>query len=128
MSRSTRLKDATLKQLGAVLALSPAFPTDSRALLLDAGIWVSFVRADGQPERWDTGVIYHEISVDLSDGRSLEEHLEHFVRDTAKDDIVADMQVDGYAMSDTALDDFEVTWEIAADLSNHARTARDDHG
>jgi hypothetical protein len=43
---------------------------------VDAGIWLSFVRADGESERWDTGVTYHGISVHLSDGTSLEEQFE----------------------------------------------------
>jgi hypothetical protein len=39
------------------------------------------------------------------------------VRDTARDDLVADMQIDDYEHQRSALDRLTISWEIAVDVA-----------
>jgi hypothetical protein len=123
---STRLRGASLLELGAMVELHSGAPIDeSGPLGVDAGIWIVFGRADGVRERWDTGMVYHEISVDLSDARTLQEHLEPFIRDTAKDDLVADMRIDGYEPDDHAVADLRIDWIISPEATAQISARRE---
>src|SRR5689334_15297093 len=104
-----RLKGVELSRLEAGLRLSET--GSGQTLLVDASIALVFRLANGTSERWETGFAYHEIDVEATSVDGLAAELAELVRDVAYDDLVVDMQLDGFVPPDD-LARLPVSWEV----------------